>query len=159
MKIDKILEQASGTEKKILEDPENFEFRASDPEFVELSPDHNWMDEAFVDIINDNVEIRFATQSPRERYVAVCMTDEYTVVESQGTTTVDGELSKTQLYYLASDTDTYMFDRDWSQYFNERPLEVADQAPKLYRKALNEGGDELDWGDETDHVPPPEEGF
>lgn len=161
MKIDKLLEEASENEREILEDPEGFDFRpvedVEEDEIASVAPDDPWMDSAQVDLINENVEIRFSTQNSMERYVAVWSTDEFSIIESNGHTIIEGESSETQIYYLVSNDDVLMYDKGWRPTSYERPKDVAVEAPEIYRKALEGETDELDWSNDNDYVPPPEE--
>ena len=161
MIIEKILEDSSGIDEEMLEDPEDFDFRPveelEDEDIVNIAPDNPWMDSAKIDFANENVEVRFSTQDNREKYVAVYVSDEFSLVESQNSVTLNGVISETEIYYLVADEKVFMYDGEWTETTKKRPLEVAREVPDLYQKALDEGHDELDWGNKIDYVPVPED--
>lgn len=163
MGIDELLQEASGDVRSMLEDPEGFDFRPvedlSEEDVMSVAPEDPWMDSAQVDLVNDNVEIRFSTQNIRERYVAVLMEDDFSIIESNGVAVLDGTSSKTQIYYLVVEDDVLMYENGWCPSYNERCEEVASEAPEIYRRALNGDTDELDWGEKDDYIPPPDEEF
>jgi|GEM_PF-2275947 len=163
MILDELLEEASENEREILEDPEGFNFRpvenVEEDEIISVAPEDPWMDSAQVDLVNENVDVRFSTQNCRERYVTVWSTDEFSIIESNGHAIIEGESSETQIYYLVSNDDVLIYDKGWSSSSYERPKEVAVEIPKIYRKALAGETDELDWGNDQDYVPTPEDKF
>jgi len=161
MDLEKLLEEASETEKEMLEDPESFDFSPvedlNDDDVIEVAPENPWIDSASVDLENDNVEMSFSTQSVNENYVAVWMTDIFSLIESNGYNIIDGESSKTEIYYLVLEDDVFMYEEEWTKTTKERPLEAVQEASNIYRKAIRGEEDELDWGNDTDYVPTPKE--
>lgn len=140
----------------VLERPDEHDFRSQEEDFVGVNPDNPWIKEASVDVSNRNVEVHFNMQSAREKYVNVFSDEDFSVVESHGTYTVQGRSGKSVLYYFVNGDDIFLYSDGWEEYFNPRPGEVAGEAQDLYEKAVS-GSDmnEMDWGSD-DYVPPPE---
>lgn len=155
--IGELLEQEGDEFADALEDPERVEFSPDNSEKIHVEPDDQWIRLAAVDIVNDNVEMRFNMQSSREKYVAVVDTDTFSLIESHGAYTINGKKGTSKLYYLVTDDELMIYDEGWREYFNPRPRKVAEELEDIRRQALEKGEyDELDWG-EDEYVPPPKE--
>lgn len=161
MRIDNLLDDSTELDEEMLENPESFDFRpvedVSDEDIINIAPDNPWMDSAEIDLENENVEVRFSTQDNREKYAAVHLDDEFSLIESKNSVAINGVVSETRIYYLVTDGDVFMYDGDWIETTKQRPLEIAREIPSIYEKALDQGHDEIDWGNDIDYVPVPEE--
>lgn len=156
--VQNLLEDAEEEIAEALQDPEEFDFRDGEIDEVTVTPDNSFMRAGVVNLANGNVEIRYATHSDEEKYAAVVNEEDFSIVESSSVIRVKDEVGTSKIYYLVTENSTFMYDGgSWQEKSNQRPREVAEEAEKMYLKALNQEEDELDWGEDDDYVPPPED--
>ncbi|WP_414838300.1 hypothetical protein ACK3SF_02760 [Candidatus Nanosalina sp. VS9-1] len=157
-----LLEEVPEGLEEALVDPDGYNFRPESYDQEILYPDHMSVRVSVVDLENDNVQIRYNTQVGREKYTAVLMEDEFTLVESTATVTIDNVSSESDLYYLVTDEDVFLHEgRKFSESKNTAVKEVAELSEKFYQQALEERKEQSQsQADEEfsgpDPVPPPE---
>lgn len=162
-----ILDGANQEIQEALTEPQEYDFRQKEPtedEEINVTPDHHGMRAATVDLANDNIHLRYNVQSNREKYVAVMAEQDFSLIESTAVYNINNRSGTSTMYYLVTDDETFLHDNSWETTFNTRPREVAEEAPEIYRQALEGEGvdeDEISWGNDTedhspDPVPPPE---
>jgi len=165
--LQKILDGADQEIHEALTEPHEYDFREEDPEDEEevvVYPQHHAMRIAAVDLANDNVHVRYNVQSNREKYVAVLDEQDFSLIESTAVYNINNRSGTSKMYYLVTEDETFLHDSTWESTFNTRPREVAEEAPEIYRQALEGEGvheDDISWGNDEeenspDHVPPPE---
>lgn len=165
MSLEKILDQVDEEFREAIEDPETFNFRQRNPYKQAVDPEPISMETAVVDLENQNIKVRYGMQSTRENYTCVKRDPETEValVESNATHDMRDTRVNSRIHYLIHGDTVYRLENNGYEEaeLQKRPLEVADEYEKLYRKAMEIDNQEKslqkteeDQGPEP--VPPPE---
>lgn len=163
--LKKILDQVDEEFREAIEDPESYNFRESNPYKQVIDPEPISMETAIIDLENQNAKVRYGLQSKRENYICVKRDPETEValVESNATHYMRDTTVNSRIHYLIHGDEVYRLENTGYEKteLQKRPLEVAKEYEKLYRKAMEIDSQEktpventLDQGLEP--VPPPE---
>lgn len=125
---------------KAIRDPFSINFRPTTPkEWIEISSEDTPFNSINVDVVNTNVEVRYAVQEEEEKYITVAQEDGVSIVESHAVISPlpdSDQTLTTPSYYLVTDEEELFYDSEgYIESPIRRPREVASYAPSLLRRA------------------------
>lgn len=168
MEIKDVLDKVDKEFRRAIKDPEGFEFSERDPYFVEITePEHYSIEEAVVDLENQNVQVRYKIQEEEEYNKCVMHepTEDIALVESKANHQFNGRTVNSTNYYLVNGGEVYARTGfGWEETIQDRPLVLVDRFDEFYRQAIEIDNEiKSDLNESTTQngptVPPPDEGF
>jgi len=110
-------------------------FRPEPPEYVIVDADSP-ISHAEVDLVNENVELRYRTQRREEKYVVVAGNSDVGLVETHALISNRGAKTSSVSYYLVTDEQNFFHDGySYEETPITRPRHAHEKAMDLYEKA------------------------